>query len=78
MDQVSLLTPREAASFLSSIGISRTPATLAKLRVVGGGPKFRRFGRSIRYARNDLNDWVNANLTNALCSTSDVSREVRP
>lgn len=35
-------------------------ATLAKLRCVGGGPKYLKLGRKIVYRRSDLSDWLNA------------------
>lgn len=34
------------------------PQQLAKLRCVGDGPPFFKIGRNIRYAADDLNDWV--------------------
>jgi hypothetical protein len=35
-------------------------ATLAKLRCLGGGPKFFALGRKILYRRSDLIEWLNA------------------
>lgn len=49
------LTCVQAAEYL---GLAR--ATLDKLRVVGGGPKFRKHGRRIHYHVEDLDDWSNA------------------
>ena len=75
-DLGALLCPREASVVLSTLGVSRTPSTLAKLRVLGGGPNFRRFGRAIKYTRTDLESWVHENLSRPLRSTSDIdSRE---
>jgi excisionase family DNA binding protein len=51
--QDRLLRPNEAAEFL---GLGHS--TLAKLRVSGGGPAFRKFGRSVRYSREDLQRWA--------------------
>ncbi|MGA3190735.1 MAG: helix-turn-helix domain-containing protein [Bryobacteraceae bacterium] len=48
-----LLKPEEAAKLLG-IGMS----TLAKFRIEGAGPIFRKFGRSVRYARADLQRWA--------------------
>ena len=42
-------TPREAAVYLRT-----SESTLANLRVYGGGRKFVRWGRAIRYRREDL------------------------
>jgi predicted DNA-binding transcriptional regulator AlpA len=33
-------------------------STLAKLRLRGGGPRFCRIGRAIRYRRSDVDDWL--------------------
>lgn len=32
--------------------------TLQKWRVVGGGPRFVKLGRSVRYRPEDLNQWI--------------------
>lgn len=48
-----LLRPQEAAAYL---GLSHS--TLAKLRLTGGGPSFRKLGRSVRYHLDDLDRWA--------------------
>jgi hypothetical protein len=35
-----------------------SPRTLEKQRVIGGGPKFRKFGRRVMYAVADLDAWA--------------------
>jgi excisionase family DNA binding protein len=57
------LTNREAAEVLRL-----SPRTLEKLRVNGGGPRFRKFGSRVIYAREDLEAWANARVCE---STSD-------
>ena len=47
------LTNDEAAEYLRL-----SPRTLEKQRVIGGGPKFRKFGRRVMYAVSDLNAWA--------------------
>ena len=47
------LTNDEAAAFLKL-----SPRTLEKQRVIGGGPKFRKFGRRVVYAIEDLESWA--------------------
>lgn len=47
------LSPQEAARFL---GLSQR--TLAKYRVVGGGPVYLKLGRRVVYALADLEDWA--------------------
>ena len=44
---------------------------LNKSRVVGGGPTFRKLGRSVRYSPADLHAWAAAN---ARRSTSDEGK----
>jgi len=44
----------EAAQFLNL-----SPRTLEKQRVIGGGPRFRKFGRRVLYAVIDLEAWAN-------------------
>lgn len=52
-----------------------SPRTLEKMRVVGGGPKFRKFGRRVLYAASDLESWANARIC---ASTSDANyRDLR-
>ena len=43
----------EAADYLRL-----SPRTLEKQRVIGGGPKFRKFGRRVMYAVADLDAWA--------------------
>jgi hypothetical protein len=59
------LANREAATFLNL-----SPRTLEKMRVIGGGPRFRKFGRRVLYAVADLEVWANARSCD---STSDAS-----
>ncbi len=49
------LTNSEAADFLKL-----SPRTLEKQRVIGGGPRFRKFGRRVVYAIDDLVTWAEA------------------
>ena len=49
------LTNDEAAAFLRL-----SPRTLEKQRVIGGGPRFRKFGRRVMYALVDLEAWADA------------------
>ena len=49
------LSNEEAADFLRL-----SPRTLEKQRVIGGGPRFRKFGRRVMYALMDLEAWADA------------------
>lgn len=64
-----LLAPRTASEFLCERGFKIATATLAKLRCVGGGPAFVRFGRYVGYRPKDLLDWAKNRLSSPLHST---------
>jgi len=49
------LNTEEAAVFLRL-----SPRTLEKQRVLGGGPRFRKFGARVVYARSDLRTWADS------------------
>jgi hypothetical protein len=53
VQQQRYLTNDEAASYLRL-----SPRTLEKQRVIGGGPRFRKFGRRVMYAIGDLDAWA--------------------
>lgn len=61
-----LRTP-QAAEFL---GVS--PATLAKWRVFGGGPRYKKLGRVVVYDPTELREWLEARSRR---STSSNVRE---
>lgn len=65
-----MLPPKTASEFLSERGFKIAIATLAKLRCIGGGPKFVRFGRYVGYRPNDLLDWAQTRLSDPVNSTS--------
>ena len=73
------LKRRAAASVYlrESWGVERAPGTLAKLAVVGGGPRFRKAGRIPLYAPADLDAWASGLLGEAVASTSEL-RGKRP
>lgn len=48
-----LLTTREV-----QIEFGTPAATLTTLRTRGGGPRFRKFGRSVKYHRDDVEAWI--------------------
>lgn len=49
------LTNDEAADYLRL-----SPRTMEKQRVLGGGPRFRKFGRRVMYAVSDLDTWADS------------------
>lgn len=59
-----LLSTEQAAA---RCGLS--PRTLEKVRITGGGPRFVKLGRSVRYDVADLDAWI---ASNRRASTSDA------
>jgi predicted DNA-binding transcriptional regulator AlpA len=51
------MKPRQAAAYLQV-----STSALAKKRIYGDGPKFVRWGRAIRYRREDLDTYMAARL----------------
>lgn len=58
-------------------GIPLSPKTLAKLAVVGGGPKFRKAGRVPLYDPANLDEWARTKLSSLVASTSELVRASR-
>jgi hypothetical protein len=67
------LLRRPAASryLLEVWGVQRAPATLAKLAVIGGGPRFLRANRWPLYAPDELDSWAGSLLGEPVASTSE-------
>ncbi len=61
------LNNTQAAAYLNL-----SPRTLEKQRVIGGGPRFRKFGRRVVYAPADLDAWADERRC---ASTSDLPYE---
>jgi hypothetical protein len=68
------LDTRQASALLTELGYKTAPATLNKMRCVGGGPEFELFGRRPLYTQKALLEWVEARTTPPLRSTSDSAR----
>ena len=68
-----LLRPPAAAAYLRGKYGFGAKRTLDKLRVIGGGPLYTRFGRMILYEIESLDAWATARLGPLQCSTSDCS-----
>ena len=51
----TLLTPKEAARFLRL-----SESFLAKARMRGDGPRYRKLSRAVRYSMSDLSAWLKA------------------
>ena len=57
-----LFKPDEAGEY-----VGFTSNWLAKLRIYGGGPRFIKLGRKIRYTRSDLDAWIAAGRLISTC-----------
>jgi len=74
MDTVRLLRRKAASEYLHDThGLERAPSTLAKLAVTGGGPAFRRIGRTPLYDPRDLDTWVASELSPRMHTTSQAA-----
>lgn len=59
-------TPMTTVDAAAYTGVSRS--TLEKLRIFGGGPRYLKLGRLVRYRKSDLEEWLSIR---AVSSTSD-------
>jgi len=62
----TFLNAKQAADYL---GLK--PNTLAKMRVYGNGPKYRKHGFRVLYALGDLNAWSEASSRISTSQTPD-------
>ena len=69
----------DAANYLQEKwGKSCATSTLAKLAVVGGGPPYRKAGRTPLYAPEDLDLWAVSRIGRPQRSTADVEAPNTP
>ena len=61
---IRIVTARNGSPFLDTVQaaayVKLSPRTLEKMRVLGGGPKYRKHGRYVRYHIADLIAWSEA------------------
>lgn len=65
MTPTAMLRAHDAAAFL---GLS--PNTLAKWRVYGQGPRYRKLGRAVVYDPADLREWLDAQARRSTSATA--------
>lgn len=70
-DFPKVMTEAEASAYLKNLIGQGAMTTLRRYRVQGGGPAYRRIGRSIRYLKEDLDEWALQRLGPSLRSTSE-------
>jgi hypothetical protein len=72
MNLPSRLRAAAAAAYIREVhGVPVAEQTLNKLRCIGGGPRFERFGRAVLYRPADLDAWVLARLGSSLRNTAE-------
>jgi hypothetical protein len=71
---VDYLETDEAAKHCQEKGLQIADKTLAKKRVTGGGPPFRKWGRKPVYTRPELDVWIEETLSAPMRSTSEAGR----
>ncbi|QFY90318.1 hypothetical protein D5125_12950 [Magnetovirga frankeli] len=65
-------TDAASAYLKDQYGIQRTPRTLAKLRSVGGGPRFIRVSKTeVVYSTDDLDNWATQLLGPSFANTAE-------
>ena len=69
---LQFLRPPQAAAFLRENFGFGAVRSLAKMRVIGGGPNYHTAGRLILYTEADLLAWAKSRLTGPHRSTSDT------
>lgn len=62
---------KEAAAFLTNLGLPIATATLAKYAVIGGGPEFQIWGRLPVYQESTLRNWAESRLGKPASSTTE-------
>jgi hypothetical protein len=73
VDPTCYLRRQAACDYLRNThGVIRTRATLAKLAVIGGGPKFRKDGRFPVYSPAELDNWAAKKLSPLVSSTAEL------
>lgn len=66
------LDTREAETYIrDEIGFQITGATLRTLVVRGGGPKFVKIGKHVRYTKESLDEWINSRTTGFKANSLD-------
>ncbi|OBS51580.1 hypothetical protein [Methylosinus trichosporium] len=67
------LNTLEASEYLMlQHGVKCAPATMAKLRSIGGGARYNKCGVSPVYPREALDEWALARLGRLKSNTSDI------
>ena len=72
-ESAAYLREKAASEYLKAQYGHGAAKTLSKLRCLGGGPEFHKFGRIVVYTRGALDKWATARLSRPLRSTSEMA-----
>jgi hypothetical protein len=71
----TFLPPDETLDYIEGkYGKRHSKSWLAKLRCIGGGPKFHKAGWSVLYTPPDVDEWYPRRLSPKVSSTSELSQ----
>jgi hypothetical protein len=71
----ALLRHEPCAQALTEAGFPISAKTLATMATRGGGPLYRRFGRTVLYRWSDALDWAEGRLSAPRRTSSEITRE---
>lgn len=79
MEEKLYYSRKEAAEYISNLGLPCSPKTLAKYAVTGeSSPAFKRFGsRRVVYEKTALDTWVNNKLSQSFSNTTQADTSLR-
>ena len=66
------LRRKDAATYLQERCGAYTAQTLAKLACIGGGPTYRKMGRTPLYTIDDLEAWIASRMSGPIENTAQV------
>jgi len=76
VDQDPYYDTEEAAEYLTNErGVRTARRTREKLRSIGGGPRFRHFGRFPRYRQDWLDEYAKTRISGTKRSTSEAGHD---
>lgn len=67
-----MLRDQVPAYIEGKFGVSCSKATLTRLACVGGGPSFRKIGKRVIYAPEDVDAWMMGRMSPPLAKASDL------
>lgn len=66
------LNTYEAESYIKNVkGLQITANTLRTLITRGGGPKYHKWGRSVRYTKETIDEWIKSRMSGLKANSLD-------